>query len=311
MTQTNLTVDLASNPTTSPLSLGWSEAQTCVQQLATKPAFIERLTSAGLPNEDKTSLDYAKALSARAGDYCASREQDGSINRSLADQIKLLANVSFYLHNQKEISYYEQERDNRRLTDEQWQYYQDFKPYMIWYNQLLSDYAYSNPRATLSDLNNNLIAQALPSFPGEIEAVERNVKRATRGARTEAASRELLDRTHLDYSPGTIEDDLRGGDLIVTYNGHRVKVDIKSSLSDVAAVRGGYQSINEHQLSYAILKTRRDGNDKAKHVVVLFPGFTDGDFGDWLSLQLPEQAIQKHADKLAAQLELAFRELQL
>ena len=132
------------------------------------------------------------------------------------------------------------------MSDEEWQYYQDFKPYMIWYNQLLSDYAYTNPLAALSALNSALIAQALPSFPGESEAVERNLKRATRGARTEAASRELLDRTDLDYSPGTIEDDLRGGDLIVTYGGHRDKVDLKSALNHVAAPRGAYRAIDDH-----------------------------------------------------------------
>lgn len=311
MTQTYLPTDRALDAIPSAPPSDWIEAHAAIQKISNEPAFIDTLSGAGLQPTDRTSLDYAKALSVYAGDYCETRERDESIERGLADQIKLLANAAYYLHNQKEISYYENERDVRHLSDEEWQYYQDFKPYMIWYNQLLADYAYANPRATLSDMNTALITQALPSFPGEAEAVERHIKQATRGARTEAASRELLDRTPIDYSPGTIEDDLRGGDLIVTYKGHRVKVDIKSSLGDIAAVRGGYAEIDQHHLSYAILKARRDGNDKAKHVVVVFPGFTDEDFGDSLSLQLPDEVIQQHANSLARQLTLAFRELQL
>ena len=311
MTQTYLPTERTLDTITSPTPSGWIEAHNLVQGFLAEPTFIDALSSSGLHPIDKTSVEYAKALSVYAGEYCDTHEQDKSIGQGQADQIKLLSNIPYYLHNQKEISYYENERDVRHLTDEEWQYYQDFKPYMIWYNQLLSDYAYTNPHGTLSDVNTALMNQALPSFPGESEAVERNIKRATRGARTEAASRELLDRTPIDYSPGTIEDDLRGGDLIVTYKGHRVKVDIKSSLSDIAAVRGGYAEIDQHQLSYAILKARRDGNDKAKHVVVIFPGFTDADFGDSLSLQLSDETIQTHANSLAHQLTLAFHELQL
>jgi len=267
--------------------------------------------SAELHLSDITSVDYAKALSEYATQYCEEHQHDDSLTTDQIDQIKLLANAPLYLHNEKELSFFDSEKHRRRLADDEWQYCQDFKPYMIWYNQLLADYAYTNRRDTLSGLNNVLIQQALPYFPSEAEAVERNIKRATRGARTEAVARELLDRTPIDYSPGTIDDDLRGGDLIVTYQGHRVKVDIKSSIAEIAAVRDGYDEIDSHHLRYAILITRKDGGDTAKHVVVLFPGFTDSDLGDSLSLQLPEANIQEHADSMAKQLHLAFAELKL
>ncbi|MBC7943274.1 hypothetical protein H7X68_02130 [Candidatus Saccharibacteria bacterium] len=285
----------------------WVDAHNIVQKFTTESAFIDKLSNDDSQPPDITSVEYANALSVHAQEYCDARK----ISQSQSDQIKLLANVPYYLHNQKESSYYENERDVRHLTDEEWQYYQGFKPYMIWYNQLLSDYVYTNPQATLSDMDTALIEQALPSFPGELESVERNIKAAVRGARTEAVSRELLDLTQIDYSPGTIDDDLRGGDLIVIYKGNRVKVDIKSAISDIAAVRGGYSEIDKHHLTFAIFKARRDGHDKTKHVVVIFPGFTDSDLGDSLSLQLPEKDIQKHADSLAKQLQLAFDELHL
>jgi hypothetical protein len=272
---------------------------------------IIRSFSAELHLLDITSVDYAKALSERATEYCEEHRQVDSLTTDQIDQIKLLANTPLYLHNEKELSFFDSEKHRRRLPDDEWQYYQDFKPYMIWYNQLLADYAYTNRHDTLSSLNNVLIQQALTHFPNEGDAVERHIERATRGARTEAVARELLDRTPIDYSPGTIEDDLHGGDLIVTYQGHRIKVDIKSSIAEIAAVRDGYDEIDAHHLRYAILITRKDGGDKAKHVVVLFPGFTDSDLGDSLSLHLPEVNIQEHADSMAKQLKLAFAELHL
>lgn len=311
MIQTNVSTEpaLDTTPRTTPPS--WVEAHEIVQEFPLEPDFIDTLANTKQQPSDITTAEYAQALSQYAREYCEKREENKSIKQVQIDQIKLLANAPYYLHNQKDISFYENERDVRRLTDEEWQRYQDFKPYMIWYNQLLADYAYTNPQAKLSDLDTALVQQALPYFPRESEAVERNLKQAARGARTEAISRELLDRTPIDYSPGTIDDDLRGGDLIVTYKGHRVKVDIKSSIGDIAAVRGGYDAIDTHHLRYAILKARSDGDDKAKHVVVLFPGFTDSDMGDFLSLQLPEENIQQHADSLTKQLHLAFAELQL
>ncbi|MBC7868707.1 hypothetical protein H7X69_00820 [Candidatus Saccharibacteria bacterium] len=289
----------------------WMEASKVVRGFSTEQTFLQTLANEDLQPSDRTTVEYANALSAYAEDYCDVNNQDGAIEQSQVDQIKLLANAPRFMHNKEEVTYYDNERRKRRLTDEEWNHYQSFKPYMVWYNQLLSDYAYTNPQAKLSDMNRALVEQSIPSFPGQTEVVERGIKDATRGARTEAVSRQLLDRTPVDYSPGTIEDDLRGGDLIVMHNGHRIKVDIKSSLSDVAAIRGGYDKIYKEHISYAISKKKRDHNVKDQHVVVVFPGFTDLDLGDSFNLRLPEEDIQNRADFLAHQLKFAFRELRL
>ncbi len=290
---------------------GWMEASKVVRGFSTESTFLQTLANEGRQLSDRTTVEYANALSVYAEDYCNTYNQDESIEQSQADQIKLLANAPRFMHSKEEVSYYDNERRKRRLTDEEWNYYQSFKPYMVWYNQLLSDYAYTNPQAKPSDVNRALIEQSIPSFPGQAEVVERGIKDATRGARTEAISRQLLDRTPVNYSPGTIEDDLRGGDLIVMHKGHRIKIDIKSSLSDVAAIRGGYDKIYKDHISYAISKKKRDHNVKDQHVVVVFPGFTDSDLGDSFSLNLQEKDIQNRADFLAYQLKLAFRELRL
>jgi hypothetical protein len=184
MTHTNPQVEPTLDTTALTTPPSWVEAHEIVQDFSFEPAFIDALSATESQPSDITSVDYAKALSAYADTYCDKRKTDSSITLDLSSQIKLLANAPLYLHNEKELSYYGNEKHIRRLTDDEWQYYQDFKPYMIWYNQLLADYAYTNRRDTLSGLNNVLVQQALPYFPGEAEAVERNIKRATRGART-------------------------------------------------------------------------------------------------------------------------------
>lgn len=275
-----------------------------------EPAFIDQLNRDGRPSSDRTTIEYSNALSKYANNFCDTYGQDGKMTSEQIDQIKLIANAPLFLHNKVEISYYDTERKKRWLSDEEWKYYQDFKPYMIWYNQLLADYAYDNPQAKLSDMNKGLTEQSLSSFPGQTDMVEMYIKQATRGARTEAASRQLLDLTDIDYSPGTIEDDLRGGDLIVYYQGMRIKVDIKSSLSEIVKIQGGYGKIDNELSSYAILKKRSDHDDVERHVVVLFPGFSDADLGDSLGLQLPAEQMQQRANLMATQLRSAHKDLQ-
>ena len=295
----------------STLSNGWSEAKEVVRTITTEPSFLNLLKAEGLHPADKTVTGYADVLSRATEDYCSADTREDTITQRQIDQIKLLANVSFFLHNQKEVSYYEDKRRERQLTDAERERYHGFKPYLVWYNQLLSDYAYTNPEATLSDMNNALIKQALPSFPNEADIVQHHIEQATRGARTEAASRQLLDRTPLAYSPGTIDDDLHGGDLIVMRGGLRIKVDIKSSASDIANIRGGFDRNETELINYAIFKSARDHHDKTTHVIVLFPGFSDADLGDSLGLHLPEAEMQKRADFITHELQLAFRELQV
>ncbi|MEP7205227.1 MAG: hypothetical protein ABI716_03485, partial [Candidatus Saccharibacteria bacterium] len=313
-TNTNMT-QINSYPTPpavdadSDSSNGWSEAKAVVAAISSEPAFLNQLKQVGLHPTDKTVTGYTDVLSRAAEDYCSADSRAATITQRQIDQIKLLANVSYFLHNQKEASYYEDKRRQRPLTEPERERYHGFKPYLVWFNQLVSDYAYTNPDASLSDMNAALLKQAVPSFPNEADIITHHIEQATRGARTEAASRQLLDRTELDYSPGTIDDDLHGGDLIVMRGGHRIKVDIKSSVSDIANIRGGFDRNETEIINYAIFKSNRDHHDRTKHVIVLFPGFSDADLGDSLGLHLPEFEMQKRADFITHELELAFGEL--
>jgi hypothetical protein len=310
LTQTK-SYETAQNTPETVTSPVWSEASRVVRGFTTDPVFIESLQQQGINPSDRTTVDYANALSLYAENYVSVYREDGTLEKKQADQITLLANAPYFLHVQKEVGFYEKKREvSHYLSNDEWNYMKGFKPYMVWYNQQLSDYEYTNPDEKMSDLNRALITQSLPSFPRENQMVDKEIKQVTRGARTEAVSRQLLDLTEIEYSPGTIEDDLRGGDFIIIHKGHRIKVDVKSSLSSIAEIRHGYREIEEKSISYAISKNRRDKNSE-QHVVVLYPGFEDKDMGDSFRLQFSDKGIQERAKNVDRQLHLAFQELRL
>lgn len=160
----------------------------------------------------------------------------------------------------------------------------------------------------MSGLNQTLSEQAFTSFPRHAEHIASKINQETRGARTEAATRHLLDIAQVPYERGTVYEDTRGGDIIVKFNNQRIKVDIKSSLDQIAKINGGYDETQEQNKAYAISKAPRD-RSVTDHVIAIFPGFTDRDFGDSLKLQLSDDELQQRSQMLSAQLMRAVIEL--
>lgn len=287
----------------------WRQATNVVNTFLTDEDFIKRVETRWLDPTDITTVGYADTLSFYAEDYCAVNQLEGLLDQSQADQIKLISNAPLFLHNLNEIAYCEKLRKNHRFSQAEGNYYQGLKLYAVWYNQLLANYAYSNPGGTMSGLNAALVQQSATIFPGNEDVITCAVVMATRGARTEAVARHLFDLAGIEYTPGTLEEDLQGGDFIVMYKGHHVKVDIKSSLHQIVQLRGGYAQINRECIDYAIKELDCNQGRKKQFVIVLYGGFTDVDLGDSLGMQLPQEAVQQHAESLARQLRRALEEL--
>jgi hypothetical protein len=311
MPQTLLKPKINQENNTYTTPIGWVPAERIVSDFTHELEFEQLLETHGVNPNDRSSIQYAHALSDYVREYTDKVRENPETDQKRLSQICILANTPYFMHIQKEVAYFEYDLDrHQRLSDEDWNEFQDFKPYLIWFNQQISDYAYSSPSEKITDVDAALISQVEHLFPEELSFIEKEVKQVVRGARTEAVARELLDRTPIDFSPGTVEDDLHGGDFIVLHNGHRIKVDIKSSRSSVARVRGGYEEMEKRNISYAISINKHD-KTREQHVVVLYPGFSDKDLGDSLRLQLPDDIIQEHADYVAQQLSLAFEEIGL
>lgn len=291
--------------------LGWSEASKMVRNFTTEPAFLESLGREGVSPTDPTTLEYANALSSYSEGFYSAYELDNTTDPNQSTQIRLIASAPRLIHSMEEITFYLNEAKQRNLSTDEKTYQNSFKPFLVWYNQLLSGYDLANPTGKMSEMAKALTEQSLLSFPYDGQGVENNTKMIMRGARTEAASQQLLSRTKLNYSPGTAQDDMRGGDVIILHKGLRIKVDLKSSLEKIAAIRGGYDKIIKEKICYAISKKPGNHGNKEAHVIVLFPGFTDSDFGNSLGLQLSETDMQSRADNIEKQIHLALRELQL
>lgn len=275
-----------------------------VQSFENDPTFIESLNSQNIDPNDKTNMDYASTLSYYAEDYC--QVYADTLDPKEAQEISLIANTPYMLHVSHNLAHYENERRKRRLDDDEWSYYTEtLKPYAVWYNQKLSDYIFEHDETKFSALTETLADSAYDSFPHHETAVESQIKIIARGARTEAVGRQLLQDTPIEHVPGTAEDDLRGGDIIITYKGKRIKVDFKSSLDSIARLRGGYDDITKNHLTYALTHNK---NDKYG-AIVLFPGFTDKDLGD--NCRLPEKIAAQRSQAIAIQLQRACIELGL
>ncbi len=287
----------------------WSEATKAVEAMTNDELFKESVVHLKANPNDPSTPEYAKALAGYAVDYC--KIYGDGFSDKTEDEIILLAGAPNFFHLQNRIDDLEKEKrqqSNRRLDKPQWEEYKQLKKELVGYNQLLSDFIYNNPDGTMSDLNQALTEQAITSFPKHAEQLFSTITQETRGARTEAASRRLLDIAHVPYERGTVYEDTRGGDIIIIFNNKRIKVDIKSSLDQIAKINDGYDDTYEHKKAYAISKSPR-GRKTADDVIAIFPGFTDRDFGDSLNLQLDSATLQERSNMLAAQLMRAIREL--
>lgn len=275
-----------------------------VTSFSDEPLFIDKLHENGIDPHDPTSLDYANALSYYAEDYCTTYAD--TLDDQSKQEISLIANTPYMLHISHELAHYEKERKSRYLSDEEYSYMnQTLKTYAVWYNQKLSDYMYAYNDAKFSAITETLSDAAYESFPRAESAVSQQVEIIARGARTEAVGRQLLEDTPVEYMPGSAEDDLRGGDIIIMYKGKRIKVDFKSSLDAIARLRGGYDELMEKGVSYALTHNKHDKYG----AIVLFPGFTDKELGD--ECHLPPAIAEKKSLLMSIQLQRALNELGL
>lgn len=285
----------------------WREANAIVSQFTQDPIFIESLGAHNIDPSDKTNPNYMHALSLYAEDYLNARRTDELVSQDTQEQVLILANTPYFLHIQNELDYYELERRHRRLDDEEHTYYAtQLKPYAIWYNQMTSDFIYSHPESKVSDINGTLSDYSFSYFPRRERDVAHHIASTTRGARTEAVTRMLLDETGVEYRAGTAADDMRGGDIVIHYHEKSVKVDLKSSQKPIAKLREDGDALPPQQAVYAIVYDRRD---KGEGSLVLFPGFTDYDLGD--NCQLDTDVANEKTLILAVQLQRAFIEMNL
>lgn len=284
----------------------WQEAASIVNYFPEEPEFTKVLEAHDIDPRDKTNPDYMHALSLYAQDYLEARKIDEIISPSTQEHVLMLANTPYFLAVQQELNFYESERKHRRLTDDEYtRYSTELKPYAVWYNHMTSDFIYSHPESRVSDINGTLLYMALPYFPQEEHEVIQHVSSTTRGARTEAVARMLLDKIDLPYRAGSASEDMKGGDILLDFRGRKIKIDLKSSPKPIARILGAdFDNFPEDQVAYAIVYDHRDNGAGS---IVLYAGFTDEDLGD--NCRLDPEILAMKSEALAEQIQKALSEL--
>jgi hypothetical protein len=250
-----------------------------------------------------TSPEYADALSRYAEDYLTT--QGELLDDTTAQKIRITANAPYAIHVNTMIQAYNDQRTAKgKLPEDQWQHYNDLKQYAVWYNQTISSYMYDHDDDSMGAISQATVDTALGHFAHDPHHAEATMKQVLRGARTEAAARHFLEDSHVPVRPATIEEDLRGADLVVTIANRAFSIDIKSSLDQLARSAGSYDFANTGNQLYYV--EHAQGKRDAK--IMLFPAFTDADLGD--ALRLDPETTASRGNIVAVQLQRAINELQ-
>lgn len=143
------------------------------------------------------------------------------------------------------------------------------------YNTLIRDFAANYPETSVIELTSQLQKVAHVTIAGDSRRVQTEadylLRNILRGAQHELGFRSILDASGLDYRTTSVEEDLKGGDFIVTMaNGKEIKIDVKASLSEIDNKNKG-----SNNLPYYVSNT---GN------LVIFSCLTDTNFGDTFSI---------------------------
>lgn len=296
-TQTYEPTHLPTVETELPAASAWDEVSDYVTGLTHEPDFIAYAEEQGF---DTHSMEYADALSQYTE---ASIEQQAElIDERKATQIRLVANAPYVVHTSLRINELNnQRRGGNTLPKQEWDELNELKRQAVWYNQMMNDYMYTFDDESFSAISQATMDQALDHFVYDTDTVTTTMEGIVRGARTEAATRHLLDDCNVPYRAATAEEDLRGADVILTLPSGEYDIDIKKSLDQLAENNGGYNFAETKRL-YSIAQNRK-GHKK----ILFFPGFTDSDLGD--NLRLDEETTNTRKDIIRVQLTLASNEI--
>lgn len=212
------------------------EARQTVRNLVNEPTFLASAPSDYDMSSSSTD-DYLYHIARYTDDFAETRIQDGTLDESKLAPL-LLASFAPYAMRQQELL-----NSSIRLDREN---YHHAKDTMADFNGLVFEIIDKNEDLTVNDIATTI---ALTSSEYSNDRMEKTLKSATdiaRGIRTERAFEKIIkDFGVLDIRRATPKEDRKGIDFIVTTPaGNELKIDIKSSLDQVASRNKGYDNIS-------------------------------------------------------------------
>ncbi len=288
----------------------WADAAGAFNSMLNEPEFLRQCQEQGIDISNRRSIDYAKAVDAYAREQCEGLLADELIDSNEASRRLMIACFPLYLHQETTLQALKQRGYKNLTKPERRAYHGVLKDDVIAYNQLVSDYLYTNPDTQLSDIARSTIEAASTYSPlGLAETVSQQSTMLS-GARTEAVSCGLLDRIKqmapfFNYRRGTIDQDKRGVDAVVSIDNKDINVDFKASLDGVESTGDGEFVQHIPGKDYVIVTRNRNGQP---HIVVrIVPGYREADLGD--GCRLPEDVAKRETFHMMQQLNSAFKEV--
>jgi hypothetical protein len=136
------------------------------------------------------------------------------------------------------------------------------------YNKTLKEFIEAHPQGS-DELKASLLAAALATIGGDSREftshAETSIDAHLRGMKHEMAFASVLDSLGVSWREATVEEDLKGRDIIIDFNGQEIGVDVKASLSEVEAHHG---DSSRSPVVY----------DERNNRFIVFSGFVEKDF---------------------------------
>jgi hypothetical protein len=223
-----------------------------------EPEFHEALTKAGIDLDDPDPSAYWQKMAEYTARQTGSGSELAPLEKETTQLIGYLPNFLF----QK----YQLAHHDGLLSDTE---VRSAKRTACTYNNLLKDFVRKYPQSH-DHLKASLLEGVLQTIGGDSldfsAYADKTLDETLRGVKHEVGFGAILDSLGVPYRDANISEDLKGRDLVVTFNGYEVGVDVKASLDQVD---GKNRGSNGSPIAH-----------KPNGDLVMFSMLLDKDFGD-------------------------------
>lgn len=208
-----------------------NNAATIVAELDYNPDFQKYLIDNNVHLNPGDALEYWTAV----GDYTETYTHDNeSVSTLEKDSFALIANLPAAMVASYQLDRY---RDNLPSLQKR-----TAKESVCSYNRLVRHFVTEYPQDS-DALTASLLEATLVTIGSEshdfLEKSESAIQKTLRGMMHEIGFAQILEAAGIPFREATIEEDLKGKDLIILFNGREIGVDVKASLSEIEAKHKG------------------------------------------------------------------------
>jgi hypothetical protein len=242
-----------------------------VGELEREPAFQRFLIEHGIDSNDRE--EYWRAVASYADQLVDGNEALSEVERA---SLALAANLPTVLISSYHLKHNQASLDKQALRTA--------KATACSYNNLLKHYVLAHPQP-VDQLHQSLLGVTLQTIGNDYTEMttyaETYLNVTFKGIKHEIGFSQILDtfpKEVVNYREATVEEDLKGQDVVITFNGHAIGVDVKASLSEIENKNNGS--------SRTPIARKSDGD------LVMWSMLQDEDFGNSFTAS-PEKIAER------------------